>query len=217
MSSSGIKGFSVVADGILKRLEMTNASRDNALNEGRRIVRLSANAVRAIHRQDLESASALVNESGDLLGELLNHLDESSGIRWAGYVQDAMKEYAEARITLAFVTGEALPDPELLSVDDAPYLNALAEAASELRRMTLDALRSGDFAQAERFLSTMDEVYSFLVTVDFPDGLTGGLRRSTDALRAVLERTRGDLTITGAQNRLRDLLQATIHELSKSQ
>ena len=113
-----------------------------------------------------------------------------------------MREVSEAAITLALVTGSPLPTPGELGVDDPPYLNALAESASELRRQILDAVRSDDFERGEQLMGRMDEIYAFLVTVDFPDGLTGGLRRTTDALRAVLERTRGDLTITGAQHRL---------------
>lgn len=214
MPDNNATGLSPIGDSLLRRLDASNASRDRALNEGRQVIRLSANAVRAIHRDELETARTLSGEAAALLTSLLDHLEAPSGIRWAGYVQDAMKEFAESRITLAFVTGTPVPDPLELGIDDAPYLNALAEAASELRRLTLDALRAGDFSRAERFLATMDEVYSFLVTVDYPDGLTGGLRRSTDSLRAVLERTRGDLTLTGAQNRLQDALRDAMGRLT---
>ena len=187
---------------ILARLDAQNQLRDRALNEGRQIVRLSANSVRSTHRHDYEQSRELLRQAQALLSALLADLSEHPGIRWAGYVQDSMKEFAEAAITLALVTGDAIPGPEVLGVDDPPYLNGLAESASELRRQILDAIRKGDFARGEALLARMDEIYSFLVTVDFADGLTGGLRRTTDALRAVLERTRGDLTVTGAQNRL---------------
>ncbi|MCC6943997.1 MAG: haloacid dehalogenase [Thermomicrobiales bacterium] len=209
-----IAGIAQVGAPILDRFDIANQSRDRALNEGRQIIRLSANTVRAIHRNELDEAAVLLGEASALLQNLLASLDDRTGIRWAGYVQDAMKEYAEACITTAFVTGEPVKSPQELGVDDAPFLNALAESASELRRLTLDSLRSGDFARAERLLAIMDEVYSFLVTVDYPDGLTGGLRRSTDALRAVLERTRGDLTLTSAQNRLQDTIREAMATLS---
>ncbi len=120
----------------------------------------------------------------------------------AGYTQDALKEYAEAHLTLALVRGASLPTAEELQVEPAAYLNGLAEAASELRRYVLDALRKGDTGDCERLLGAMDEVYSLLVTVDYPDAVTGGLRRTTDALRAVLERTRGDLTVSLRQEQL---------------
>ena len=202
--------IAMLGQDILQRLELANLARDRALNEGRQIVRLSANTIRAVHRRDIAAAEKLLEEARRLLEGLIGSLTRLPAIRWAGYVQDAMKEFAEASITLAIVAANPLPKPADLSVDDAPYLNALAESASELRRSTLDMLRSGNFEEAERYLEIMDEVYSFLVTVDFPDGITGGLRRTTDALRAVLERTRGDLTITGAQNRLHSALEQAI-------
>lgn len=200
----------LIADPILRRFDSLNALRDRALNEGRQIIRLSANGVRAIHRHELQQARRLIDEAGGMLGKLVQDLDEHPGIRWAGYTQDAMKEYAEASILLAIVAAEPLPTPESLAIDDAPYLNALAEAASELRRSILDALRANKIAESEDLLATMDDIYSTLITVDYPDGLTGGLRRSTDALRAVLERTRGDLTLTTIQHRLQVKIDAMI-------
>jgi translin len=191
-----------IGPSILQRLDAQNQLRDRALNEGRQVVRISANSIRATHRHEFESAAALLEQGKDLLTTLLRDLEPHPGIRWAGYVQDPMKELGEAAITLALVTGRPLPTPDQLGIDDPPYLNALAESASELRRQILDAVRKDDFHRGEHLMARMDEIYAFLVTVDFPDGLTGGLRRTTDALRAVLERTRGDLTITGAQHRL---------------
>lgn len=211
-SGDDITGIGQVGRAILTRLDSANQSRDRALNEGRQIIRLSAKSIRALHRDEMDTAGELLAEASTMMRNLLASLDDESGIRWAGYVQDAMKEYAEARITMAIVGGTALPQPTDLGVDDAPFLNALAESASELRRLTLDSLRSGDFSRAEKLLAVMDEVYAFLVTVDYPDGLTGGLRRSTDALRAVLERTRGDLTLIGAQNRLQEALRQAMAE-----
>jgi translin len=187
---------------ILERFDILSAARDRALTEGRQIIRLSANTVRAVHRGELGEASSLLSEAKSLLGALIEHLAPYPGIYWAGYVQDAMKEFAEASVTLAIVGGEVIPDPGELGVEDAPYLNALAESASELRREVLDRLRADELDRAEHLLAVMDEIYDVLITVDFPDAITGGLRRTTDQLRAVLERTRGDLTITLTQKRL---------------
>ena len=128
-------------------------------------------------------------------------------IRHGGYLADAKKEYAEAWLTLAFVRGDPIPSPDAIHVDVPPYLNGLAEAASELRRLILDCLRADRLVRAEELLAIMDDVYSLLVTVDFPDGLTGGLRRTTDALRAVIERTRGDLTNAIVARRVRDAIE----------
>lgn len=191
---------------ILSRFEALNDVRDRALNEGRQVVRHSATTVRAIHRGELDSARTELESARELLTDLSQSLESFGTIYWAGYVQDAMKEFAEANLTLAIVEGLPLPSPAELGVEDAAYLNAMAEAASELRRLILDLLRGDDLARAEHFLSVMDDIYSLLITIDFPDAITGGLRRTTDQLRAVLERTRGDVTATLNQRRLERVL-----------
>jgi len=201
-----------ITEEIVRRFERVAAARDGAVGEGRALVRLAANSVRATHRGDVADAEALLAEARARLATLADGLAEFPSVYWAGYVQDAMKEVAEAAITLAIVAGRPLPSPAALGIEDAPYLNALAEAASELRRQALDRLRAGDLARAETLLATMDDIYAALVTVDFPDAITGGLRRTTDQLRAVLERTRGDVTMAMTQGRveraLRDALGA---------
>lgn len=191
---------------ITSRFEALNAVRDRALSDGRQIIRLSANTVRAVHRGEIDEARSLLAEADSLLRSLSHSLERHGAIYWAGYVQDAMKEFAEANVTLAIVTGERVPAPNDMGVEDAAYLNALAEAASELRRLVLDTLRGEDLARAERYLARMDDVYGALIGVDFPDAITGGLRRTTDQLRAVLERTRGDVTLTLNQRRLESKL-----------
>ncbi|CAN5352153.1 haloacid dehalogenase [soil metagenome] len=187
---------------IVERFESTSIARDRALNEGRQVTRLSANAIRAIHRAEYPEASELLETAKSMLLALSESLRPHPGVYWQGYVQDPMKEYAEARITLAMVLDEPMPTPSELGIEDAPYLNGLAEAASELRREVLDTMRRGDLPRSEELLAMMESAYDLLVTIDFPDGITGGLRRTTDQLRAVLERTRNDLTLTLTQDRL---------------
>ena len=141
---------------------------------------------------------------------LAGELRPYPSIYWAGYVQDAMKEAAEAAITLAIVADRPLPEPADLGTEDAAYLNALAEAASELRRQVLDRLRETTCPAPNICSATMDDIYAALVTVDFPDAITGGLRRTTDALRAVLERTRGDVTMAATQGRVERALREAL-------
>ncbi len=199
---------------IISRFDLLSQARDSALNEGRQVVRLSANSIRAVHRGEFEEASRLLSEANSRLTEVVQHLAPSPSIYWAGYVQDAMKEYAEARMTYAMVHGDPMPRPGDLGVEDAPFLNALAEAASEMRREVLDRLRANNQDEAIRLLERMDDVYDLLVTIDYPDAITGGLRRTTDALRAVLERTRGDVTITLTQKRLEEALRTAEDRIS---
>jgi translin len=205
---------SIIAEGIVRRFEGLAATRDRALGEGRQITRLAANSIRATHRGQIDEAERLLTEARDRMMTLAGDLQPYPSIYWAGYVQDAMKEAAEAAITLAIVANRPMPEPAELGVEDAAYLNAMAEAASELRREVLDRLRENNLSRAEYLLGTMDDIYSALVTVDFPDAITGGLRRTTDALRAVLERTRGDVTMAATQGRveraLRDALGSEI-------
>jgi translin len=191
-----------VVEAAIAQLDMTNAAREAALVTSRALVRQCANAIRAIHRQEWEEAERLVDGAAATAAELRTRLADHPAIFHAGYSQDALKEYAEARLTLALVRGTPIPAAADLGVEPAAYLNGLAEAASELRRYLLDGLRKGETHNSESLLASMDEVYSLLVTVDYPDAVTGGLRRTTDALRAVLERTRGDLTTTLRQEQL---------------
>lgn len=187
---------------IIARFEAVNAVRDHAVGTGRQIVRLAANSVRALHREDAKTARILLVEAASLLTDVRTATAPFPAIAFAGYVQDASKEYAEAAITAALLTDRPIPGPDALGVDDAAWLNGLAEAGSELRRDVLDRLRAERTEDAERLLARMDAIYAMLVTVDFADAITGGLRRTTDQFRAVLERTRGDVTLSVRQQHL---------------
>jgi translin len=181
-----------------------SAARDAAVTDGRQVVRMSANAVRMLHRG--EDATGLLASARTVMSSIAEKTLPYPNIYWAGYVQDAMKEYAEAEITAALLRGETIPSAGDLEVEDASWLNGLAEAGSELRRDVLDTLRRDDIIRAETLLDEMDAMYSVLVTVDYPDAVTGGLRRSTDQFRSVLERTRGDVTVAVRQSRLEQAL-----------
>jgi translin len=197
-----------ISTSIIERLTALSLVRDQALGDCRQLVRWSANSVRASHRGDFGEAERELGEARTLAQRVQAYTAGTPSVYWAGYTQDAMKEYAEAALTNAIIRGEPMPSPQNLGVEDAAYLNALAEAASELRRDTLDLLRGDDLDRAIGLLATMDEIYALLVAIDFPDAITGGLRRTTDALRAVLERTRGDLTVTINQRRLERAVQS---------
>jgi translin len=197
----------VVAEAV-GRIETTHAARERALATSRALVRQCANAIRAVHRGEFESAETQLREATQTAHTLREGLAEHPELLFAGYTQDALKEYAEAALVYAFLHGDAPPGPALLQVEPAAYLNGLAEAASELRRAILDGLRHGQVARGEALLAIMDDVYGMLVTVDYPDAITGGLRRTTDALRAVLERTRGDMTAAIRQEQLTAALAA---------
>jgi translin len=189
------------------QMDHKNAARERALAASRELIRLCANAIRAVHRSDTAQADGLLQQARERNSEIVALLKPHPDLFYAGYVQDAQKELVEAECTRRLVFGEALPDPVTLGVAAAPFANGLAEAVGELRRFLLDQLRQNDLSRAEALLERMDEIYSLLVTIDYPDALTGGLRRTTDATRAILERTRGDLTVALRQQRLEQALQ----------
>ena len=190
----------------IDQLTARNLAREQALVISRQVIRNSANAIRAVHRNDFSEASRLILEASGLLTETDRIRTDNPEIYYAGFLSDARKEFTEANITLAVISGGDIPDSEKLGVDPPAYLNGMAEVIGELRRYILDSLRSDDIGRCEEFMELMDEIYGILVTVDFPEAVTGGLRRSTDAMRGVLERTRGDLTISLQQRRLEQRL-----------
>ncbi|NQW23101.1 MAG: haloacid dehalogenase [SAR202 cluster bacterium] len=194
--------LSDIGAAVIKELTERNRDREQALAVSREVIRFSANAIRAVHRGDFDDARELIGKGATRLEEA-DHISQTSPqIFNAGFMNDARKEFTEANVTLAVISGADIPSIADLKVDAAAYINGLAEVIGELRRYILDALRRDTFDGCEEFMDIMDEMYSVLVTIDFPEGVTSGLRRNTDAMRGVLERTRGDLTMALRQHSL---------------
>jgi len=192
------------------RTELTakNEVRDATLQRSRELIRYCAHSIRATHREEYDKASELLATARAVAAEMTADLEAHPDLYYTGYTLDALKELAEAHVTFAWITGRPLPEPEELGVPYAAYLKGMGEAVAELRRHVLDLIRQGKAAQAEPFLQLMDEAYILLMTVDFPDAITGGLRRTSDMVRGVVERTRGDLTMAMRQERLWQALRA---------
>ncbi|MBE9482651.1 MAG: haloacid dehalogenase [Chloroflexi bacterium] len=195
-----------IADQIRLSFSAKDAAREKALPLCREAIRHCSNAIRAVHRQEFDQAGELLQQARNLLDEAKKNVTGYNELRNTGFIRDAQKEFAEGSITLALVTGNRLPDTGELNIDGAAYLNGLGEAVGELRRYLLDSMRRGDLSRGEELLEAMDDIYSILVTIDFPDAITGGLRRTTDMVRGVLERTRSDLTVVISQKDLKDRL-----------
>jgi translin len=196
-----------IIEDIRSEFTAKNAVRDTTLNRSRELIRYCALSIRAIHRHEWEEAEDLLNTARQAATVMAGDLTHYGDLYEAGYTQDALKELVEAHTLYAVVRGRPLPGPSDLGVPAAAYLNGLAEAASELRRFILDLIRLGRTREGEPYLAAMDDVYIHLVTMDYPDALTGGLRRTTDMLRGVLERTRGDLTVAVRQEELEAAMQ----------
>jgi translin len=195
-----------IADQIRLSFSAKDAAREKALPLCREAIRHCSQAIRAVHRQEFDQAKELLQSANKLLDESEQAITACSELINTGFFRDAQKEFAEGSITLALVTGRQPPDPGELGVDSAAYLNGLGEAVGELRRYLLDSMRRGNLSRCEELLEAMDDIYSILVTMDFPDAITGGLRRTTDMVRGVLERTRSDLTLVISQKDLKDRL-----------
>jgi len=196
-----------IADHIRVSFSAKDAAREKVLPLCREVIRHCSQAIRAIHRQEFDQAKELLGAARNLLDEVFQAMVSCSELGYTGFVRDAQKEFAEGSITLALVAGEQLPSPDELGIDAAAYLNGLGEAVGELRRYLLDSMRKGNLSRGEELLAAMDDIYSVLVTMDFPDAITGGLRRTTDMVRGVLERTRSDLTLVIRQKYLENKLE----------
>ena len=202
-----------ISDNIRGILDEKNRAREEARRLSREASRHAANAIRAIHRCQWDEAESLMAEARSRVQAVKELLKGHPDIYFAGYTQDAQKEYAESELTMAIVRGRELKTPEDLGVEPAPFLNALGEAIGETRRHILDVMRKGDLARAEEILDIMDDVYFALVTFDYPDAITNGLRRTTDMVRGVLERTRSDLTITMRQADLEKSIASAVERI----
>jgi translin len=185
-----------IANQIREKFDARTIMRDQALTQARSLTRACSLAIRAVHRDDREGMELQLAEASKLANKLRDELANYPDLFYAGYTQDALKEFVEANVTCALIQNHPLQTPEDLRVQESTYLNGLAEVVGELRRRTLDILRSGYSEEAERLLGYMDEIYSVLVTMDYPDAITNGLRRQTDLARGIIEKTRGDVTFS---------------------
>ena len=200
--SKPVEDLKAIAAELRPKFAAEDEAREKALRSCRQVIRHSADAIRAVHRQEQDKAKGLLDSAHELLRELNQDLAGHGRLLHSGFVHDAQKEFAEGSITLALIAGEGLPKPEALGINNAAYLDGLGESVGELRRYILDNLRRGDFSRCEELLNIMDEIYGILITMDFPELLAHGLRRTTDAIRGIIERTRGDLTVALRQKKL---------------
>jgi translin len=196
------ENLDVYAEKIRQNLTVKDTAREKVLPLSRELIRFASITIRAVHRREFEQARELLSSGREVRDALEKAVSEWEELRYTGFYRDAHKEFTEASATLALAMGEPLPGPDELKVDYAGYLHGLGDTVGELRRYMLDSMRQGDLSRGEELLSAMDEIYTILVTMDFPDAITGGLRHTTDNVRGILEKTRGDLTLAVTQKEL---------------
>lgn len=199
--------FTPIADSLRATLDAKTAARERGLVSSRSAIRACGNAIRALHRYEIDTAKDLLDEAQAHVDEARSALSGHADMLHAGFVHDSEKELTEARITFALVTGAAFPTPEEVGVPPSAYLKGMAESIGEMRRHILDLMRQGELARCEELLGAVDDMYYVLVSMDYPDGITFGLRRLTDVARSIIERTRGDFTTSTIQSSLREALQ----------
>jgi translin len=202
-----------IAERIRQKFDVRTAMRDQALAQARQLTRACSLSIRGVHRDDREAMDLHLAEAQNLADKLRDELKEYPELFYAGYTQDSLKEFVEAKVTCALIQNQPLQTPDELGIEDATYLNGLAEVVGELRRRTLDILRSGYSEEAERLLGHMDEIYSVLVTMDYPDAITNGLRRQTDLARGIIEKTRGDVTLSLRREHLTEAIRKLSSQL----
>lgn len=206
-----------IAEQIRKNFDSRTAARDNALSQARQLTRACSLAIRAVHRDETDTMNTHLQEARQLADTLRDSLASYPDLFYAGYTQDALKEFVEANVTCTLIRNEPLQTPEELVVEPATYLNGLAEVIGELRRRVMDILRHGYSPEVERLLGYMDEIYSIMVTMDYPDAITNGLRRQTDLARGIIEKTRGDITFSLRGEHLEQAIGKLIVELNGRQ
>jgi len=212
-----INNLDEIADRIRQQLTEKDAAREICLKTCREIIRLSSTSIRATHRQNKEEALNLIDTAATLVNQIKRDFKQKhNDLLSANYIHDSFKEYAEASITYSIIFNRLIPDPDKLGVAYPAYLNGLAESVGELRRYVLDGLRTGQYAAAEYLLEIMDHIYSILVTMDFPDAITYGLRRNTDNTRGIIEKTRSELTLIQHNNVLQQKINILSSKLSNS-
>ncbi|MDP1716225.1 MAG: haloacid dehalogenase [Anaerolineales bacterium] len=206
-----------ITEQIRKKFDTRTSARDQALAQARQLTRACSLAIRAVHRDEADVMNAHLQEARQLADTLRASLASHPDLFYAGYTQDALKEFVEASVTCALIRNEPLQTPEQLVVEPSTFLNGLAEVVGELRRRILDILRHGYSPEAERLLGTMDEIYSVLVSMDYPDAITNGLRRQTDLARGIIEKTRGDITFSLRGEHLEQAIGKLILHLNSEQ
>lgn len=198
--------FDDLTDRAHQDFEARHQVRENALKQTRKLTRFAANAIRAIHRGERDTAEKNMREAETIVTGLLASLKDFPEFYFSGYTQDSLKEYIEARLTINLLEDKPLPMPEDMGMEYSTYLRGMAETIGEMRRRCLDILRQGYSGEAERLLDVMDEIYAMLVTIDYPDAITYGLRRQTDLVRGIIERTRADLTMSLREQHMQQAL-----------
>ncbi len=179
-------------------LDEKDSVREIAIKSSREIIRIASRVITKLHRREneIEEIRRIKEEVWHLRSLLLN---EYPDLFYSGFVQNALQEYVEALLLEAIINKKDIPSPKELYVNPSAYLMGCGDVVGELRREVLESLRVGNFNQAESYLQLMEEFYEMLMRFNYPSGLVP-IKQKQDVARALVEKTRGEITIA-AMNR----------------
>lgn len=186
---------------ITEKLDDIDRDREDILKISREIVRHCSIAIKSIHRKEFDVYRDKIKEIKSNHENLLTFVKKHPML-FSGYIKTPEQEYMEAVCLYAIINDQELPSPTDYNVDSVNYLLGLADVIGELRRHILDKIRRDEIDDLEKVLDTMSEIYSHLFAIDYPKGITQDLRRKTDVARGIIEKTRGDISLSLQINRL---------------
>ncbi len=181
-----------------------NEIRETSLTISRAIVRDCSKSIRFIHRSDIKGAEEFIDSAKKKITELKKLTENVSEISFAGYVLDAEREYVEAVLFYVYESKGYIEPFEKFNVHPSSYIQGIGDTIGEWRRKALDHLRNLELVKSESYLNIMEEGLGILNELDYPDALTGGLRRYADNARGIIERTRSDITNAFVNEALRN-------------
>lgn len=202
-----MKNLEKAAAKIEAELDEKDQVREVALKSSRVIVRIAGGVMRGLHK-GVDPKKEL-KELREEISRLSSLLAEHPELERAGYVENALQEYAEVGIVMSLLeTGDA-PSPEELGIGSVPYLLGLGDCVGELRRFCLTELKAGKVARANNFLEMMEEIFSVLMRFDYPDAIVA-IRHKQDNARSVLEKTRGEVAVAASARSLQERLEEVL-------
>ncbi len=191
---------------IIDVLDKLDEDREEILRKSRVIIKDCSIAIKSIHREENKSYQDIILKIKNELDVLKNLIIKNPG-HFYKYLKTPEQEYTEAIVLFSIIQNQKIPTHIDLNVDALHYILGLADVIGELRRYILDNIRKSRIDVINDILEKMDELYTYLFSLDYPSGMTKDLRHKTDVARNIIEKTRGDITLSVQMNNLTNLLE----------
>jgi len=179
---------------ITESLELLYQDREEILKLSRSIIRDCSIAIKNIHRKEFNKFQEKLNSIKIDHQSLVKLVDKNLGVFFK-YLKTPEQEYAEAIAFYSIINKKNIPTPLELRINPLNFILGLADVIGELRRYALDNIRNSQFEDLNDILEGMDEIYTYLFTIDYPSAVTQDLRHKVDVARNIIEKTRGDISL----------------------